>query len=159
MTLQRRARLARKTRMRRTPIKPAARRLAHPPRDTGPTRVTRQLVWTRADGACELCGRDLDGRPSTAYSLHHRLPRRMGGTRRPWVNAASNLLLVCGSGTTGCHHLIESQRASAYGYGWLLRDTQHPLEEPVVLGAPAWPDRTRFVWLTDTGTYADRPDA
>lgn len=153
MTLQRRARLARKTRLRRTPMKPAARHLTRPRRDTGPTAATREVVWLRAGGRCELCGCDLDGRPSTAYSIHHRLPRRMGGSRAPGINSPANLLLVCGSATTprSCHLRIESERANAYGYGWLLRGREHPAEVSVVLGSPG-----RLVWLTDHGTYATR---
>lgn len=71
--------------------------------------------------------------------------RRIQALWRPWLNAASNLLLACGSGSTGCHGLIERERASAYGYGWLLREGAHPLEVSVVLGNPTWPTRTRLV--------------
>lgn len=161
MSLERRARLIRKTPLRRTPFKRSPRRLASHRPNTGPSRATRALVWARAGGCCELCGYDLQGRPSTAYSIHHRLPRRMGGRSVPWINTASNLLLLCGTATTprSCHLLIESQRASAYGYGWLLREGQSPADVPVVLGAPTWPKRTRMVWLTDAGTYAERPAA
>lgn len=154
MTLQRRARLARKTRLARTPMKRRPRRVASQRKPTsGPTTATRALVWERAGGRCELCGRDLHA--LCAYSVHHRLPRKAGGTTRPWVNGPENLLLACGTGTTGCHGLIESQRASAYGYGWLIREGQQlPHEVSVVLGNPTWPTRTRLVWLTPDGTYS-----
>jgi len=41
--------------------------------------------------ACAACGR-------TAGSVHHVIPRSEGGD-----DVAGNLLLLCGSGTTGCH--------------------------------------------------------
>jgi hypothetical protein len=153
MTLQRRARLARKTRLRRTPLKPAARRLTRPRCDTGPTAATRQLVWERAGGRCEICGFAAT-MAGIGYSIHHRLPRRMGGSRAPWINSPANLLLVCGSGTVGCHGMVEANRANAYGYGWLLKAGQHPAEVSAVLGSPR-----RLVWLTNEGTYATRPAA
>lgn len=99
-------------------------------RDTGPSKVTKELVWARAGGRCELCGGPLAG--MRGFSRHHRRPRRMGGSRRPDTNSPSNILLVCGSATTpdGCHHRIEANRAQAYDEGLLLRDGQNPEEPP-----------------------------
>lgn len=96
-------------------------------RDTGPDAATRALVARRCGECCEVCGVSLR---DMVASLHHRLPRRMGGTVNPAVNSAANLLYVCGSGTTGCHGLIESQRATSYLMGLLLRDGQDPCSEP-----------------------------
>lgn len=77
--------------------------------------LVRKQVLARAGGACELCGR------GDANNVHHRRPRGMGGTRLEWVNEPPNLLFVCGSGTTGCHGFLESNRLQAYEMGWLLR--------------------------------------
>ncbi|WGL50661.1 hypothetical protein P5P86_11870 [Nocardioides sp. BP30] len=55
----------------------------------------------------------------------------MGGTSRPETNGAANLLLLCGSGTSGCHGRIESNRAEAYDQGWLVSQRDDPREVPV----------------------------
>lgn len=94
-----------------------------------PTARTREIVTQRADRGgwpvCERCG------THRGANLHHRRPRQMGGSTDPATNTASNLLLLCGSGTTGCHGWIESHRAIAYQHGWLLRSWQIPLDTPV----------------------------
>ncbi len=74
-------------------------------------------LWWRDNGNCARCGITLSG----FYSLHHRKPRGMGGTKDPRSDDPRNLIHLCGSGTTGCHGLIESHRAQAYETGWLLR--------------------------------------
>jgi hypothetical protein len=66
--------------------------------------------------------------PWPGESLHHRLPRSRGTD-----NSAANLVLLCGSGTTGCHGEVESQRNVAYLAGLLLRTGQDPASEPVKL--------------------------
>lgn len=107
---------------------------------TGPRAVVRLLVVSRADGCCELCGVpvafiDDDGQvtPLAAYSIHHRQPRGMGGTSDPAANSATNLLLLCGTGTTGCHGMVESQRALAVAHGWLVPKPLDPSSKPVRL--------------------------
>ena len=60
---------------------------------------TRAQLHERALGCCERCG--LYG----ANNAHHRVNQSQGGS-----DELSNLLLLCGSGTTGCH-------------GWV---TEHP---------------------------------
>lgn len=114
-------------------------------RSTGPDRATTETLIARAGGRCEICDRPLT--VFDDWSRHHRLPRRMGGTRVVWINDVSNLLFVCGTGVTGCHGRIESNRAIAYDMGWLLRAGEHPAEVPchiTTLGA---------VYLTSDGTY------
>lgn len=112
---------------------------------SGPSPRTRLIVRTRAGGRCELCGVAAHEGPT---SIHHRHPRRMGGTRRPWINLASNLLFICGTGTTGCHGRVESNRTAAYAAGWLLRDGEDPAEVPVQI------HQLGAVYLTDEGDYA-----
>ena len=104
----------------------------------------RAEVVGRSEGRCELCNGPL--RP---MSVHHRRPRGMGGTRRAWVNEAANLLVVCGTGTTGCHGMIESRRADAYESGWLIRSGMDPTEVPYVDLAGEWrllPDKNRITF-------------
>lgn len=95
---------------------------------SGVTAATRVLVYARANNRCELCG-------NYAYggSVHHRRRRGMGGSKNPATNKASNLLLLCGSGTTGCHGTVESDLPRSYENGWVLRQGTDPLSEPVWL--------------------------
>lgn len=92
---------------------------------TGPSHDTRQAVITRACYRCERCDGPLD-----TMSVHHRRPRGMGGTRDETANWPENLLALCGTGTTGCHGWVESNRTAAYDTGLLLRRGLHPHETP-----------------------------
>jgi hypothetical protein len=151
MTLSRRAPLARGGSLKKTSTRP--RRT-----NTGPSTTTRADVWGRADGRCEVCAGPLAG--VVGFSIHHRLPRRMGGSRRPELNSPANLVVVCGSGTTGCHGRIEANRERAYEDGLLLRADQAPTDVPVMLADPHHPSQwPRLVWLTDDGTYTEEPPA
>lgn len=76
----------------------------------------------RAQYRCELCGGSLD----QGMSVHHRKPRRMGGTKKSEINSPTNLLVLCGSGTTGCHGKVESNRLKAVEDGIILRDSDDP---------------------------------
>lgn len=121
------------------------------PRDTGPTATTRALVVDRADGRCEVCTKRLhvDGRWVEAHSLHHRRARGMGGTTRPDTNSPANLLLVCGTGTTGCHGWIESNRTESRILGYLVSQSGHPDLVVVELADH------RHVTLAHDGTYRE----
>jgi hypothetical protein len=77
----------------------------------------RALVLARDGHHCARCGRSVLNYPS---SLHHRLPRRMGGTRDPRINDPRNLIRLCGTGTSGCHEFVESHRDLSRATGWLL---------------------------------------
>lgn len=74
---------------------------------------TRAVVFER-DGGCFRCG-------APANNIHHRLARGAGGSKLAYVNAPGNLLVLCGSGTTGCHGWVESNRAVSYEHGLLVR--------------------------------------
>lgn len=96
----------------------------------------RKTVLIRAQGNCERCGRNLANVPS---SVHHRRPRGMGGSKDPAINDPEACVVLCGSGTTGCHGDIESNREQAIEHGWLVprRDPRHPREVPVFI-AGGW---------------------
>ena len=94
--------------------------------NTGPTRSTRQVVQARARMRCERCGRDLRWEPG---QIHHRRPRKMGGTSRADANSPANLLLLCRS----CHEWVESNREDAYEQGLLVREPLDPSMVPAVL--------------------------
>lgn len=159
MTLERKTPLARGGELRRTPMPRTRERekTTRPRRrNTGPTATTRDVVWARAAGCCELCGGPLSG--PQGFSVHHRLPRRMGGSRRPELNTPANLVVLCGSGTTGCHGTIESKREQAYDEGLLLHEGADPASVPVLL-LPSTHAFAELVYLTVDGTYAlDAPD-
>lgn len=95
-------------------------------------------------GCCEICGKDVN---IGMVSIHHRKPRRAGGTRDPLINDPSNLMLVCGSGTTGCHGKIESNRLQAYRDGYLLYAMDDPQQVPVRIHGLG------FKLLTSQGSY------
>jgi len=90
-----------------------------------------ELVKARSGGRCERCGT----RDSPYWSLHHRKPRGMGGSKDPAINSPANLLYLCGSGTTGCHGWVESNRTLAREAGLLLYRNDEPVQIPVQLFA------------------------
>lgn len=72
----------------------------------------------------------------------------MGGDRRPDTNEAANLLLLCGSGTTGCHGWVHQWPDLAMERGWLVSRWGGPAELPVRLALHGW------VRLSDDGSWA-----
>ena len=91
------------------------------------TKATRDLVYQRDGQSCVRCGVYANG-----GSIHHRKARGMGGTRNPLIDMPAALLLLCGSGTTGCHGWVESHRTKSLGQGFLLRDVALAEVIPVV---------------------------
>lgn len=110
------------------------------PRFTGPDFWTRELVRLRFFGRCCRCGND-------GWTIQHRQPRGLGGTKDPATNHPSNLLWVCGDGIQGCHGYMESHRTEAYEHGWLVRHGADPRTTPVLL----WDGR--MVLLDDEGEW------
>lgn len=94
-------------------------------RTTGPSTATRELVRWRDRDRCRRCG-------APTWQIHHRQPRGMGGTRDPRVNSPANLVLLCGTGVTGCHGWVESHRALAREQGWLVSQWADPVDVPIV---------------------------
>lgn len=104
-----------------------------------PPRV-RVRVVERSDGLCEICAR------RRAVQIHHRRPRKMGGSRRPSVNSLGNLLALCAC----CHVEVESDRSRALSWGWLVADAiDAPASVPALL-ATAYGQQ--YVWLHNDGT-------
>lgn len=87
----------------------------------------RERVHSRDGRFCARCDRSIVDYPA---SIHHRFPRRMGGTKNPLSNDLRNLVTLCGSGTTGCHGWVESHRAEAVSQGWLIHGYAD-LDEPM----------------------------
>lgn len=105
-----------------------------------PSRKVCRLVDERDQYCCLLCGKPLDG-SWPGGSRHHRRPR---SHPFPGLHSPSNLILLCGSGDTGCHGEVHAQPAWAYSQGLLLHSYQDPLETSI---------NTRFgrIYLTDDG--------
>jgi hypothetical protein len=116
--LKRETPLARKTEL-KTSEKPRKR-----PRYTGPPKTVKDDLAKRSGGFCEYCG----VRPAT--EAHHRLGRKAGGTKRPWINKLSNLVHL----DRFCHARITNtngHRAEYEEAGFLLREGLKPWKTPV----------------------------
>ena len=86
----------------------------------------RVAVLKRDGDACTRCGAAIV-RPY--YSLQHRRPRGMGGSRL--LHTMANLVTLCGSATTGCHGEVESDRETSTRLGWLVPHGVTPEQWPV----------------------------
>jgi len=110
-----------------------------------PTPATRRLVLARDLGRCAWCGRWY----GDALNIHHRLLRSHGTDNSP-----SNLIALCGSGTTGCHGAVHRKVAVSHQRGMIVRSWLVPAEVAVL---------TWRGWMTlddDGGAHAaPRPSA
>lgn len=125
------------------------------------TRDQLQLLLSRSNGHCERCGRflmdpddvELLGRGDW-WTVQHRRPAGMGGTKSPAFNLPENVVLLCGNGTMGCHGWVEINRAVARDVeGWLVWQSQDPKLVPVLLHGE------RKVLLTTEWAYEEYVDA
>ena len=96
----------------------------------------------RALHCCEVCG----GRGAT--NAHHRVNAGQGGRA-----TRGNLLLVCGSGTTGCHGRITANPAWARAQSYTVGGTFEPCDVPVVRWS-RWTGSPQVVLLDDRGGIA-----
>lgn len=120
--------------------------------DTGPDFDTVMLVLARHGYRCTRCDMPIAGERGRDWSLQHRRPRAMGGSRAEDTNAPQNLIPLDGSGSTGCHGHVESHRAEALTFGWLLPQGADPLQHAVLIE-----HGSRFVYLDAEGGFADNP--
>lgn len=92
----------------------------------------RDAVLERDDWTCQRCGRVIGDEYQffCGYSLQHRDPRGMGGSKLRHTYA--NLVTVCGTGTTMCHGYMESHRTESYRDGWLVPNGETPEEWPIL---------------------------
>lgn len=70
---------------------------------------------------CEICG------TPGANNAHHRRNQSRGGEDR-----LSNLMLLCGSGVTGCHGVVTAHPEYAHACGWTLWDGEKSFARPVI---------------------------
>jgi hypothetical protein len=85
------------------------------------TRIT-DAVDERDGYCCIRCGRSLE---RTSGSRHHRMRRRDGG------HSPAQLVLLCGSGTTGCHGWAHANVAKAKALGLIIPAVRKPQLDPV----------------------------
>lgn len=95
--------------------------------------TVRHAFFERERERCFRCRRPLRFEErGMSWSAHHRRPRGSGGTSDPRVGSISNCLILCGSGTTGCHGWAEKYREIARDYGYLI-----PVNVSLDMFAPA----------------------
>ena len=102
----------------------------------------RRLIHERDGGRCQRCTRIIGSGPR---SLHHRRPRGMGGSR--YANTAANLILLCGSGVTGCHGWVESNRFRAKQLRFLIPQGHDPARTPLYRFMRSWEQPTDTGWV------------
>lgn len=113
-----------------------------------PAFVTRK-VDARDQQSCAVCGRPLtSGLPG---SRHHRLRRADGG------HTVSNLILLCGSGTTGHHGWAHSHVRQARAIGLIIPAVSRITPADV----PSIPVKTHRGWelRPDEGGFELIPEA
>lgn len=120
-------------------------------RATGPDRLTVEAVWDRAGGRCEISGVQLFGERTVGWHVHHRRPRRMGGSKLDDTNSVENLLLL----SPEAHEHVERNRTEAYERGWLVRQEAIPAAVPVIVLVDGQPAR---VLLTEDAAYRSVED-
>lgn len=83
-------------------------------------RAAYKAVTFRDDNTCQRCLT-----ASVPMNRDHRQNRSQGGRTVP-----SNLQLLCGSGTTGCHGWVTTHPKAALEQGWLVPGWADPLDYP-----------------------------
>lgn len=117
-----------------------------------PPRVVRLVFEVREGSRCFKCLGPLRWEDrGFGWSLHHRKPRGMGGSKAAWASSPANGLVLCGSGTTGCHGWVESHRDEAYARGLLVYRNSRDVPADV----PVQRDDGRWFELTDWGSAVE----
>lgn len=135
---------------------------------TGPaefTPATVEMIWERDRGRCAMCGRWLvRTHRGETWSVHHREDRGMGGVKRArkgrvqpraHLALAANGVLLCGTGTTGCHgDVTDEEVPERLGFSVSRIGIRRPVDVPLKHFLHGW------VLLDNYGGYApaDEPD-
>jgi 5-methylcytosine-specific restriction endonuclease McrA len=81
-------------------------------------------VYERDNWQCAACGISV---ASGWKSVQHRVARGVSGS-----NELQNLVLLCGSATTGCHLKCEQRDAEMHRRGFWLPSWENPAVVPVI---------------------------
>ena len=96
-------------------------------------KTVRLVFYIRDEESCTRCGQGLRWEDrGHGWSMHHRRPRGMGGSKDPALALPSNALTLCGSGVTGCHGWVETNRDEALEQGFLVSRYGTPEDIPVL---------------------------
>ena len=102
-------------------------------------RTAADLAALERDGKnCRRCYRNLEGQMA---SLHHRKLKGRKVPKSEW-DLVENIVLLCGSGTTGCHGWAHHNRPEAERTGWIVPSWENPASVPMVTlnGQTLWFD-------------------
>nr|DAM12949.1 MAG TPA: NinG protein [Caudoviricetes sp.] len=93
-------------------------------------QAAKRAALVRQGHHCQRCGRNVhDPALWPGRSGHHRQLRR---TADPQVrHSPENIIVLCGSGTTGCHGWIHVHVAEARRNGWIVPVGSEPASTPV----------------------------
>jgi hypothetical protein len=102
--------------------------------------AARSAILEASGHACVGCGRQ------DSLNAQHRRARGMGGSRNPELGQAPNGVMLCGSGTLGCHGWAEHHPTEAELLGWRLSSGSE------AVGSPWWHRSYGWVaWMLDDG--------
>lgn len=106
----------------------------------------RAVCAWREQRRCARCGKQLDGIPA---SLHHR---RLRSHPFAGLHEVSNLIWLCGTGTTGCHGWVHAHPSLAEEHGYIVHAWEDPRKIPI--------DHAIYgkCWLWDDGTVGNTPE-
>ncbi len=94
---------------------------------------TRNIIAARDMEGCVRCGKYCIDQPA---SIHHR--KRRSQCSKNERDGYANLVLLCGTGTTGCHGWVHAHPADAQAMGYLLHAWEDPLARPVFTFRQQW---------------------
>lgn len=92
-----------------------------------PSKKTCDMVDRRDGYRCVRCGRSLY---AVSGSRHHRMLRKQAP--KSIKHNVENLILLCGSGDTGCHGYVHANPAESYGKGWMVKSYEIPASKPLL---------------------------
>lgn len=112
-------------------------------------RDAYELVTLRDSDTCQRCRR------AQGTNRDHRKNRSQGG----WT-VASNLQLLCGTGTTGCHGWATQHPADAVTDGWAVPGWADPAEWPARRWMRTDHGMVRPAWVLygDDGSVTEIPE-
>jgi hypothetical protein len=85
-----------------------------------------QAAKDRDGDTCQRCGRNLQGQPASKH--HRKLKGR--GTPPEEFDRVENIVVLCGTGTTGCHGWAHAERTASHEAGWTCWTWEDPAVRP-----------------------------